>query len=224
MSIEVHVDEEIRALRPDFMLLVVQARGLRGGPSNESTLAQLAEAAATVTGEPGKHPHVLAWREAYQSFGAKPSRTRCSVEALMRRAAQGLPAINAVVDIYNAVSVRHAIPIGGEDLTRYQGKPQLTRAVGDEPFEVMVNGAVEIEHPDPGEVVWRDDLGVTCRRWNWRQCVRTRITEETSDALFVLEGLVPLSVEQLQVAGDDLATRLREHASSDQIEVRLVLP
>lgn len=33
-----------------------------------------------------------------------------------------------------------------------------------------------VEHPRPGEVIWRDDAGVTCRQWNWRQCTRTRIT------------------------------------------------
>ena len=32
-------------------------------------------------------PHVAAWREAYRAFGAKPQRTRNSVEALLRRAA-----------------------------------------------------------------------------------------------------------------------------------------
>ena len=37
-------------------------------------------------------PHVAAWREAYRAFGAKPQRTRNSVEALMRRAEAGLPA------------------------------------------------------------------------------------------------------------------------------------
>ncbi|MGB8859310.1 MAG: hypothetical protein WCC60_08640, partial [Ilumatobacteraceae bacterium] len=50
--------------------------------------------------------HLERWREAYRSFGANPRRTRVSVEALLRRAAQsGLPRIGALVDIYNAISV-----------------------------------------------------------------------------------------------------------------------
>ena len=76
-------------------------------------------------------PHVAAWREAYRAFGAKPQRTRNSLEALLRRAASGLPRVNRLTDLYNAVSVLHQLPLGGEDLTRYAGAPRLVRATGD---------------------------------------------------------------------------------------------
>jgi len=77
-------------------------------------------------------PHVAAWRDAYRAFGAKPQRTRNSLEALMRRAESGLPRVNRLTDIYNALSVLHQVPIGGEDLSRYFGSPRLARATGDE--------------------------------------------------------------------------------------------
>ena len=115
---------------------------------------------------------MAAWREAYRAFGAKPKRTRNSLEALLRRAASGLPRVNRLTDCYNAVSVLHQIPLGGEDLTRYAGPPRLIRATGDEPFDTVADGVAVTEHPDPGEVVWCDDAGVTCRRWNWRQARR----------------------------------------------------
>jgi DNA/RNA-binding domain of Phe-tRNA-synthetase-like protein len=79
-----------------------------------------------------------------------------------------------------------------------------------------------VEHPDAGEVVWRDDAGVTCRRWNWRQCVRTRLTETTKNGLFLLERLAPYPLERLHAAGDDLAARLREISPDVRIESRLV--
>jgi DNA/RNA-binding domain of Phe-tRNA-synthetase-like protein len=153
-------------------------------------------------------PHVAAWREAYRAFGAKPQRTRNSLEALLRRAPSGLPRVNRLTDIYNAVSVLHQIPLGGEDLTRYAGPPRLVRAVGDEPFDTAADGDAVIEHPDPGEVAWCDDAGVTCRRWNWRQARRTQLREDTSTALFILDALDPVTGEALQAAADDLATRL----------------
>ena len=53
----------------------------------------------------------------------------------------------------------------------------------------MKEGAPVVESPEPGEVIWRDDLGVTCRRWNWRQGRRTAITATTTSAVFLLEGL-----------------------------------
>jgi DNA/RNA-binding domain of Phe-tRNA-synthetase-like protein len=71
-------------------------------------------------------------------------------------------------------------------------------------------------------VIWRDAEGVTCRRWNWRQCVRTRITEETRNALFLLERLEPYPLERLHAAGEALATRLRAISPEVEIEGRLL--
>ena len=151
---------------------------------------------------------MAAWREAYRAFGAKPQRTRNSLEALLRRAASGLPRVNRLTDLYNAVSVLHQVPLGGEDLTRYSGAPRLVRATGTEPFDTVADGAAVIEHPDPGEVVWCDDAGVTCRRWNWRQARRTQLGEDTTSALFILDALDPMTDEALHAAADDLVARL----------------
>lgn len=106
----------------------------------------------------------------------------------MRRA-DALPRINALTDAYNAVSVRFQTPLGGENLAAYDGPLRLVRATGDEEFGTLASGAETVEHPEPGEVVWRDGAGVTCRRWNWRQCYRTRLTEETTDAVFICDVL-----------------------------------
>jgi DNA/RNA-binding domain of Phe-tRNA-synthetase-like protein len=153
-------------------------------------------------------PHVAAWREAYRAFGAKPKRTRNSLEALLRRAESGLPRVNRLTDYYNAVSVLHQIPLGGEDLTRYAGPPRLVRATGDEPFGTVADGLAVTEHPDPGEVVWCDEAGVTCRRWNWRQARRTQLRDDTTAALFILDALDPVTGQELHAAADDLVARL----------------
>ncbi|MEV4459692.1 phenylalanine--tRNA ligase beta subunit-related protein [Microbispora sp. NPDC049633] len=209
---DIWVDDAVTALRPDFAVLVICAYGLRNGPSDDRSRAWLAGAAAEAV--PLDDPRIEAWRNAYRAFGAKPQRTRPSVDALVRR--MPLPEINLVVDAYNTVSVRHGLPIGGEDLGRYQGAARLVRAAGDEPSEEALGD------PEIGEVVWRDDAGVTCRRWNWRQCVRTRITEDTVDALFLLERLEPLSPDALRAAGDDLTGMLSDISPNIRIESRLI--
>jgi DNA/RNA-binding domain of Phe-tRNA-synthetase-like protein len=207
------VDDAVFELRPDYRAVLVGVDGLIPGPSDQAgdALLQAAEEAAhRATGErPVEQlPHVAAWREAYRAFGAKPQRTRNSVEALLRRAASGLPRVNRLTDVYNAVSVLHQIPVGGEDLTRYIGAPQLLRATGTEPFDTVADGVTVTEHPDPGEVVWCDDAGVTCRRWNWRQARRTQLSDGTTTALFILDALDPMTDAALRAAGDDLIAHL----------------
>ena len=118
---------------------------------------------------------------------------------------------------YNALSVRHMVPVGGEDADRLQGSPRLVIATGEETFDGP-DGP-----PKPGEVVWRDDAGVTCRRWNWRQGRRTALTEATSRALFIFDRLEPLPLETLEAAVDELIALLTEGWQGATITDRVLL-
>ena len=221
------VEAAVFAMRPDYRAMLLAVDGIVPGPSDQASdkLLQAAEAAAreALRGRPAEDlPHVAAWREAYRAFGAKPQRTRNSLEALLRRVPSGLPRVNRLTDLYNAISVRHQIPLGGEDLSRYTGAPRLVRATGIEPFDTAADGAAVIEHPDPGEVVWCDDAGVTCRRWNWRQARRTQLREDTTAALFILDALDPITDQALHAAADDLATHLAQLGPRVQAARRLI--
>lgn len=223
------VDDAVFALRPDYRALLIVVEGLRPVDSSPAVDGLVAEAESHAGGRaagPEAHavPHIEAWREAYRSFGAKPTRTRNSLEALTRRAPDGLPRINPLTDAYNAVSVLHEVPIGGEDLDRYRGAPRLVRAVGDESFDTVSGGEHVIEHPAPGEIVWCDDEGVTCRRWNWRQGRRTALTGGTRRALFIFDALSPISDEALEAAGEALLDVLGRLGPEMTAARRLIRP
>ena len=207
------VSPEVHALCPGYEVLLIAADDLRPGPSDAHSDALLAAAEATARERlagraPEELEHLAQWREAYRAFGAKPQRTRPSVEALLRRLGAGLPRVDRITDAYNAVSVAHLLPVGGEARDAYVGPARLVRAAGDEPFDTTDSGAAVIEHPEVGEVVWRDDAGVTCRRWNWRQCVRTRLTTTTTSAVFILDALPALGTGGLDAAGEELVAHL----------------
>lgn len=231
MTLPLHVSDDVRALAPGFAHLVIEAHGLTNGPSDTASSDLLDAAtrrlAQRLAGTPLQDDaHIAAWRTAYTAFGAKPSRTRNSAEALAKRALAdgGLPRINRLVDIYNAISVAHLIPVGGEDLDRIQGGMRLLRATGDEPFMTVAGGAETVEHPEPGEVVWCDDAGVTCRRWNWRQGTRTRLTENSVSALFLLERMAPMTYQELTAAGEELAETLQKTCPDARIEIGRIQP
>jgi DNA/RNA-binding domain of Phe-tRNA-synthetase-like protein len=56
---------------------------------------------------------------------------------------------------------------------------------------------------------WTDDTGVTCRRWDWRQCTRTRLTAGTTRARLIIDALGPDAPATALAAADDLERRLR---------------
>jgi DNA/RNA-binding domain of Phe-tRNA-synthetase-like protein len=88
----------------------------------------------------------------------------------------------------------------------------------------MKEGAPAHEYPDSGEVVWRDDKGVTCRRWNWRQGVRTRLSVDAKHMWFILESLPAMPLEALTEAGDKLIEGLQLMMPGAQIESTLIGP
>jgi DNA/RNA-binding domain of Phe-tRNA-synthetase-like protein len=106
------VDDAVLTLRPDYRALLLAVDGLVPGPGDDASEALLQQAESVARQALREHsvdqlPHIAAWREAYRAFGAKPQRTRNSVEALTRRAEGGLPRVNRLTDLYNAVSVLH---------------------------------------------------------------------------------------------------------------------
>ena len=223
----VTVDGGVFAAHPEYIALILLAEGIGNGPSDDGSAAALhaAEQHLLARGLPraAEDPHIAAWRAAFSAFGAKPSKYPCSAEALAARVLKGgtLPRVNVLVDLYNAVSARALTPVGGEDLDHLQGGLRLAIADGDEPFDGH-DGA-----PRPGEIVWRDDAGVTCRRWNvglgdggtqrlprivgMGRAKHLILTGDTIDARQALEwGLVTavMPAGQLQIRARELAKKI----------------
>ena len=123
------------------------------GASSDELVQMLRDAEASVRDrgmaveQIAEEPHIKAWREAYRAFGAKPAEFRSSIEAMARRALRGdeLPAISALVDIGNIVSLRHLLPAGSHAIDVLKGDIELRFATGDEEFVAF--GTNELEHP-----------------------------------------------------------------------------
>ncbi|TDQ82368.1 DNA/RNA-binding domain of Phe-tRNA-synthetase-like protein [Dongia mobilis] len=219
------IDPRIAELAPDFRAfsIVMEAGGPNIGSVAEIALDDAYKAAAR--NQPDwAGVHLAAWAQVFQRFGAKPQRTPCSAEALRKRFLRdgALPRVNPVVDLYNAISLQFAVPVGGENLEAYVGSPRLTIADGTEAFDTMKDGSPVIEAPEPNEVIWRDDLGVTCRRWNWRQGVRTRLDADARCMWFILESLSPMPLEALQAAGAALVAGLQAMSPDARIRADLL--
>ncbi len=146
------------------------------------------------------YPKIAAWREAHRKFGSSPKKYPPSVQAIFRRVYKGgeLPSINKLVDIYNYISLKYVLPAGGENLDKCSGDIVLTYADGNEEFVEL--GATENNPPESGEVVYKDDTGVICRKFNWREADRTKLEESTKNAVLVFECIEPLTREELESA------------------------
>jgi DNA/RNA-binding domain of Phe-tRNA-synthetase-like protein len=209
------VTDDFFQLFPDAVLGVVTARGIDNSSGDEGILAALRHEEERVRErlagfQIAEHPHIAPWREAYRRFGAKPKDHPSSIENLVRRALKGqpLPSINPLVDLYNTVSLRYLVPVGGEDLDRIDGDVLLTIAAADE-RPVLLLGEAEARPPKPGEVIYKDDAGAICRRWNWKEADRTKLTAATRNAVLVIEALPPVGRDLVERAAEELAGLVR---------------
>jgi len=159
-------------------------------------------------------PKIDVWRKAYSSFGAKPKENKCSVENLYKLVLQGINIkhINKLVDIYNFISLKHMLPVGGEDLNKVNGDLQLTFAKENE-LPVLLLGDKEPRPPHPGEIIYKDNVSTICRRWNWRETDRTKLTEDTKNCILVIEGLDPVTKVDIEKATKELKELIEKYCN-----------
>lgn len=208
---EFRISGEIFQGFPDFICGVVICRGTDNSGESNNLAELLREAESDIR----RHltlerlpyePFFISWRRAYLAFGADPTKSKCSSEALARRVLKGnnVRHINKLVDAYNYVSLKYRTPVGGEDLASIGGESvALKVASGREHFVAL--GEKDSERVEAGEVVYVAGNEVLCRRWNWRESESTKLTEATKDAILVIDALPPLTKDEVGRAAKDLA-------------------
>jgi len=229
MKHAVEIDPAVISKFPSYTALIVTAQNVSNGPSNELSLSLLRHAEeqqrkAFAGNSLSAHPYIAVWREAFKTFGSKPSKYLCSTEALLERTLKGndLPGINQLTDIYNALSIRYIIPVGGEDSDKVTSNVRLCFANGQETFDTVNQGEPVVVNPDAGEAIWGDSTGVTCRRWNWRQCKRTALSTQTRNAYFLFDRLAPFPLDDLTKAGEELIGILKNQSPGCETNMFLV--
>ncbi len=186
------MDKDFTDLFPQAKIGILVCEGIDGKVKDENRyMPYLAEAMQACKKhianlEFTENPVIATWREAFRKFKTKKG-ARCSIEAMLKRVFNGneIGSIIPLVDIYNGISLTYGVPIGGEDIDKFDGDVHLTLANGSEEF--VTYGSDKSEPPYPGEVVYKDNAGAICRCWNWRESVRTMLTEETTNALMIIE-------------------------------------
>ncbi|HEX6018320.1 MAG TPA: phenylalanine--tRNA ligase beta subunit-related protein [Burkholderiaceae bacterium] len=194
---------------PELVAGVVRADGIHDRVAVTDALARhTALALARLEGRTESDlPAIQAWRRTFQRMGLKPTQYRCASEALLRRLRKEreLPHLHPLVDLCNAISVAHAIPVAALDLAQVQGNLQVRHADGSEDY---LSFGGEHETPQPGEVVFIDDAGrAHARRWTNRQSALSAIGPQSARVLIVAEALHERAADDVR---ELLATLERE--------------
>jgi DNA/RNA-binding domain of Phe-tRNA-synthetase-like protein len=208
---EFSIQKELFDLLPDLTIGVVVASGIgntHASPEIDGLLLQAIEETRKnfKVDKAQDHPRIKPWRNAFTRLGISGSKFPSSIESIARRILKGdpFPRINPLVDLYNSISIRHLVPMGGHDLDTLEGKIELRFAEGWEPFTPMGGG--ETVTVPGGELVYRDGREVLTRNWVWRQCEKDKATEKTENIFIPIDVLGEVGKEVADTIIADLSS------------------
>ncbi len=211
------IEDPIFEIFPQVRIGILVCRGIDNHVKDEAAyeaeygayLREAEKAALKYVSDPEftANPVIRTWRDAFYKFRTKKG-ARCSIEAMLKRVSRGdhIGNINPLVDIYNVISLKYGLPVGGEDMDKFDGDIRLTIADGSEDFVTL--GSDRSEPPYPGEVIYKDSAGAICRCFNWRESVRTMLTDDTANAFMCIETVDGASDEALNAALDELISMI----------------
>jgi len=211
------IDSSIFEKFPELNIGVIVAKDLNNSGTSKDIGTLISQAQEEIrakyeTETLSQQPKINVWRKTYSAFGAKPKKYKSSIENLYRSVLGGsdLRSINKLVDTYNYISLKRMLPVGGEDLDKIQGDVHLTFATESEP-EVTLLGETNPRPPKEGEVIYKDDTSTICRRWNWKEADRTKLSEDTKNCILVIEGLPPVTKNEIESATEELKSLVEKH-------------
>lgn len=206
-------DEVFEQLR-DVCFGIVVARGVNNQQPNEHIANLLAQSIAGIetkfaTSKVKEAFEILPYREAFTTLGMNPNKFMSSIEAMASRIekGKGFPQINPIVDLGNAISLKYLVPMGAHDLESATGDIAVRFSrQGDRftPFGEQVE-----EQLEAGELIYSVGEEVKTRRWIWRQSERGKVTPESRNIFFPIDGFKDRNLAAVLGARDELASVLQ---------------
>ncbi len=209
------VEDGVFKVLPNLCIGVVVAKGIDNHnthPEIDSLLERgIKTAEKRFEGKIVKEdPDIVPYREAFKKLGINPNKYMCSVEALFTRIAKGkgMPRINPLVDLNNAVSLLNTLPMGTHDLSLSKEDISLRFAKPGDSF--LPFGSESEENPEVGEVVYAVKNQTRTRRWAWRQSEHGKIDENSSFIFFPIDGFVGINDDRVEAATSQLEELLKK--------------
>lgn len=195
----------------NLCVAVIIARGINNTKKIDDISIMLKENIANVEKEfenikVKESSYIKCYRDAFQKLNINPNKFMCSIEALLTRISKkkGMPEINSVVDLVNAVSIKYKLPMGAHDLDSMNEDFYIRYSTDNDIF--LPFGETDTENMESNELVYASSNDIRTRRWIWRQSEHGKIIESSKNIIFPIDAFVGIN--------DDKAINAREELSN----------
>ncbi|MEG1537697.1 MAG: phenylalanine--tRNA ligase beta subunit-related protein, partial [Clostridiales bacterium] len=162
------------------------------------------------------------YRESFHKLNLNPNKFMSSIEAMFTRVSKGkgLPSINPIVDLGNALSLKYTLPMGAHDLEQMDQDIQLRLSTPEDTF--IPFGATEQQQMPADEPVYAVGQQIRTRRWIWQQSELGKITADSKDIFFPLDGFTDCNLPAITAAQQELAAFCRDQFNCTEIKIGLI--
>ena len=149
-------------------------------------------------------PILKGFRDLHTKVGRSNRKFVSSPESLiwLLKERNRFPQINTLVDIYNLISIKYKLALGAHDISKVIGNITLRITDGSEKFVSLESH--QIETIFPGEYAYTDDGNNIICRLEVIQCEETKVTSETHNVFFIIQGNSETSVNYIESATKEL--------------------
>ena len=168
------------------------------------------------------HPHLRAYRDLHHQFGIDDPALIPSPESLIHAFKEKgvLHSLGPIIDFYNSISLNHLISIGAHDADKLGRCVKLSKNKGSEKFRPL-NQKKKILLP-ANEYSYKTDCSRAVCRLECKQAHETKLRENTTRWLFILQGNCNITGEALLNASNDLMMLISPFAAGFQWEQQLL--
>jgi DNA/RNA-binding domain of Phe-tRNA-synthetase-like protein len=161
-------------------------------------------------------PLLQGFRTLHERAGCSNRKNTSASENLLKMVLKhrSFPHVNLLVDIYNLVSVSTRLSLGAHDVGKISGNVHLRRTSGQERFVPI--GSPELAPVKPGEYAYIDDDNDVLCRLEVRQVEKTKVTLDTTDCLFILQGNPATSPDYIKAATEQLIDLTRRFCGGQE--------
>lgn len=222
-TVQFSLAPEVSALGVEVAILSIGGlRNRRQDPAFDAifAVATTAMAASMKAEDLACDPILRGFRDLHDAIKRSNNRFVAAPENLLRLLLQrrSAPRVNLLVDIYNLVSMRTRLALGAHDLVNLEGDVALRLARGGEKFHPL--GIAAPTSVGPGEYGYFDAAEVICRM-EVRQAEKTKVTEDTTEAFFIMQGNRRTPPPVFREAIDDLVSLTAAYCGGEARLIRM---
>lgn len=180
-------------------------KGMRNRSSDDPDVRAFVDTKiATLRLDAGESPEAQGFKALHKQVSSRPDKLTASPLGLLQflEAYGDIPRINGIVDVYNAVSIKTVLAIGAHNLSNVQGDITLRMTDGSEGFWPL--GAAKPAKVAKGEYAYIDDANDILCRLEVRQVEKTKITMNSSDVFYIVQGHTGFSEAAIRAGAEEL--------------------